>query len=177
VLLLGAGGGARLGLGGGGTNGSQLPARSELLLGLQGNQGWLAAEVAGGASTETVAGVPGTAGADLRLRAFPLRAALGIPLPLLGGVMQPAAGVTVDVLRFRARGLVDARSGTRVEPSAELGLAYRAVGPRLFVRGSLWGGFSLAPRDFDADGAEPVLRTPAAYVRVMVETGLSLWKN
>ena len=58
-----------------------------------------------------------------------------------------------------------------------MGLAYRAAGRRLFVRGSIWGGFSLAPRDFDAGGTEPVFRTPGAHLRVVVETGLSLWKN
>jgi hypothetical protein len=175
ALFLGAGGAARVGLGGAATG--QAPARSEVLLGLHGNRGWLAAEIAGGASTETAIDVPGSAAGGLRLRAFPLRAAVGIPLPLLGGVILPAVGASVDLLRFRAYGLVDARSGTRVEPSGELGLAYRAAGRRLFVRAALWGGFSLAPRDFDAGGTEPVFRTPIAHLRVVVEGGLSLWKN
>jgi hypothetical protein len=164
-----------VGLGGGATG--QAPARTEILLGVQGNRGWLAAEVAGGASTETASDVPGSAAGELRLRAFPLRAAVGIALPLLGGVILPAVGASMELLRFRAYGLVDARSGMRVEPSGEVGLAYRAAGRRLFVRGALWGGFSLAPRDFDAGGTEPVFRTPTAYLRVVVEGGLSLWKN
>ncbi len=170
ALFLGAGGGARIGLAGG--------ARTELLVGLQGERGWLGVELAGGVTSETAREVPGSGGsADLRVRAFPLRAALGFPLPLLGGVIAPAVGLDVDLLAFQARGLVDAQGGVRVEPSAALGLAYRAAGRRLFVRGSLWGGFSLAPRDFDAGLETPVFRTPTAHLRVVIETGLTLWKN
>ena len=126
-----------------------------------GERGWLAAELAGGVSTETVVQVASAQAADLRLRAFPLRAGLGLPLAWGGGVILPAVGVNLDLLAFRARGLVDARSGVRVEPAGEVGLGYRAGNRRWFVRGSLWGGLSLAPRDFDAGGEQPVFRTAA----------------
>jgi hypothetical protein len=178
ALLLAAGGATRLGFSGGAADASRPPARTDLLVGLQGNRGWIAGELAAGASTETAIRVPRSGGtASLRLRAFPVRAALGIPLSLAAGVILPAVAVNLDLLSFRARGLIDAQSGLRVEPSAELGLAYRAGGRRLFVRGSLWGGLSLSPRDFDAGGSEPVFRTPAAYLRLALEVGLALWKN
>jgi hypothetical protein len=168
--FLGAAGGVR-----GGAVDGRAHLRTELSVGLAATRGWIAAELAAGVSSEDrVAVAPG---ADLRLRAYPLRAGLGVPLPLFGGTILPAAGVTLDLLQFRASGLSDAQRGLRLEPAAELGLGYRAAGRRLFVRGSLWGGFSLAPRDFDAGMAEPVFRTSAAYLRVQVETGLVLWKN
>ena len=149
-----------------------------MLVGLHGNRGWIAAEIAAGVSSEAAIPVPQSVGAaELRLRTFPVRVAVGLPLPLAGGVIAPAVGLNLDLLSFRARGLADARSGLRVEPAAELGLAYRAQSRRLFVRGSLFGGLSLSPRDFDAGGAEPVFRTPAAYVRLGVEAGVALWKN
>jgi hypothetical protein len=178
AILLVAGGAARVGMGGGAATGGRAPARNEVTLGLQGQRGWLAAELAGGVSTETVVAVPGTApAADLRLRAFPLRAGLGVPLGWRSGVILPAVGVNLDLLTFRARGLQDARSGVRVEPAAEVGLGYRAGNRRWFVRGSLWGGLSLAPRDFDAGGEQPVYRTAAGYLRVAVEGAFALWKN
>jgi hypothetical protein len=178
AILLAAGAAARAGLGGSGAVGGRAPARTEVTVGLQAQRGRLAAELAGGVSTETVVPVAGSAeAADLRLRAFPLRAGLAVPLAWGPGVFLPAVGVNVDLLAFRARGLVDARSGVRVEPAGEVGLGYRVGNRRWFVRGTLWGGLSLAPRDFDAGGEQPVFRTAASYVRVAVEGALALWKN
>ena len=163
--------------------GSGLPdqgahVRSEIMVALQASRGRLAGELAAGVSSETTVPVPESSGAaDLRLRAFPLRAGLGVPFSALGGSIIPMAGLNLDLLAFRARGLVDPRRGLRFEPVAELGLSYRAAGRRLFARGALWGGFSLAPRDFDAGGSEPVFRTSTASLRVQLEVGLVLWKN
>src|SRR4030095_5735049 len=109
-----------------------------------------AAELAAGVSSEVSAAGPYAPGGALRLRAFPLRGAAGVPLAPLGGTLIPGAGLSVDARRFQADGLADAQRGMRAEPAAEVGVGYRAAGRRLFVRGSLWGGFSLAPRDFDA---------------------------
>jgi hypothetical protein len=131
-----------------------------------------------GASQETAVEVPRSGGAaDLRLRAFPLRAALGIPVPVSGGVLLPAVGMNLDLLTFRASGLLDAQSGLRVDPAAELGLGYQIGQGRLVVRTSVWGGLSLSPRDFDAAGSGSVYRTPAAHLRLAVEAGLAVWKN
>ena len=88
----------------------------------------------------------------------------------------PTAGLGLDLLSFRASGLADARQGLRVEPAAVLGGSYLLLGRRLFARGSLVGGWTLAPRDFNA-GTEPVFRTPDAYLRATVELGTVLWKN
>jgi hypothetical protein len=121
--------------------------------------------------------IPEAPGGALRLRAFPLRAAVGVALQAPGGALVPSLGISMDLLSFRAEGLTDARRGIRVEPAAEAGLSYVAVGRWLFARLRLTGGLSLAPRDFDAGRPEPVFRTPDAYFRAQVEIGLVLWKN
>jgi hypothetical protein len=122
--------------------------------------------------------VPGTADSGtLRLRSFPVRVALGVPWRLGRGVVVPAAGLSVDVLAFRASGLADARSGTRLVPAGELVLSYLLPWRRLFGRVTLAGGLGLGGRDFDAGGAAPVFRTPGAYLRGQIELGWVLWKN
>jgi hypothetical protein len=154
------------------------PLRSELTISIQATRGWLAGELSGGVAREVAVAVPGSSGsADLRLRAFPLHAGIGAAFAALGGAIGPMAGLNLDLLSFQARGLVDARRGLGLEPAAELGLSYRAASRRLFVRGALWGAYSLAPRDFDAGGAAPVFRTPSVTFRAQIEAGLVLWKN
>jgi hypothetical protein len=175
--FLGAAGGARAGIGGGAAGAGGPDLRSELLVALAATRGLLAAELGGGVTSAVEVAVPAAPGARLRLRTYPLRAALGVPLRWRGGVFLPAAGMAVDLIQFRANGLADARRGLRVEPASELGIGYRAAGQRFFLRGSLWGGLSLAPRDFDADPGQSVFRTPSAYLRLQIETGLVLWKN
>jgi hypothetical protein len=170
--LLGVTAGGRVGAG----SGNREP-RGEMMLELAVHRSWLVLEVGGGASSETTVAVPDTTTGALRLRAFPLRAAVGVAIDAPGGALVPSLGLAVDVLSFRAAGLVDARAGTRVEPAAELGLSYLAVTRHVFGRLRLTGGVSLAPRDFDAGRAEPVFRTPAAHLRAQIEIGLVLWKN
>jgi hypothetical protein len=165
--------GARAGVGGG----DRWP-RGELLLGFEVHLGWLAAMLAGGASTATTIAVAGTSPpASLALRAIPLRAALGVPIPLFGGTLVPAAGASLDLLSFRADGLSEAQSGVRVEPAAEIGASYIRAGQRVFLRALLMGGLSLQPRDFDARRSPPVFRTPDGYLRAVFEIGFVLWKN
>ena len=150
--------------------------RGEVAASLQASGARWHLELGGGVSSRTQVDVGGSAG-ELRLRAFPLRAAFGVPFGLGGGQLLPLAGVTVDLLDFQATGLADARSGLRAEPAAELGVGYRRAGPRWFWRAQAGGGFSLGPRDFAADGQEPAYQTPAAYLRALVEVGPVLWKN
>jgi hypothetical protein len=169
--LLGAGAAGRVGLGGSG------PVRGEVTVELGALFGPVALALAGGASSETAVDVPRTGGqGQLRLRAYPVRLGLGVPFALGPGALIPTAGLSLDLLSFRASGLADARQGLRVEPAAELGGSYLLLGRRLFARGSLVGGWTLAPRDFSA-GTEPVFRTPDAYLRATVELGAVLWKN
>jgi hypothetical protein len=171
--LLGVGGAARVGVAGG-----SAPSRTEVVVGLQTFLGPVAAELAAGAAGELDVVVPGSnEQGHLRVRAFPLRAAVGVPLALGGGVLVPSAGLGFDVLSFRSTGLVQARAGTRLEPAAELGASYLVVGRRMFLRGLFAGGLTLVASDFDAGQPEPVLRTPDAYLRVVLELGLVLWKN
>jgi hypothetical protein len=108
-----------------------------------------------------------------------VRLAAGLPLRLSPSMMLvPTAGVSLEVLAFRAAGLADARRGTRLEPAAELGASYLLIGgPGLFGRISVAGGLTLGARDFDAGLAQPVFRTPSAYLRAQIEVGLVLWKN
>jgi hypothetical protein len=170
---LGAGAVVRLGL-----RGDLAEAtRGEIAASLQTSGAWWHLEVGGGASSETRVEVGGATAGELRLRAFPLRAAFGIPLGLGGGQLIPLAGVTLDLTSFRATGLADARSGLRAEPAAELGVGYRRAGPSWFWRAQAGAGFSLRPRDFAAEGQEPAYRSPAAYLRALVEVGPVLWKN
>jgi hypothetical protein len=87
------------------------------------------------------------------------------------------AGVSADLLSFEALGLADARSGVRFDPAAELGAGYAFdLGP-IYLRSTLAGGLTLAPRDFQAGSADPVYRTPAAYLRAQIELGRVVWKN
>jgi hypothetical protein len=161
-----------------GRAGAPASLRGEGAVALQVHLRRLAGELSAGATLPTAVEVPGTAGAgELRLQSFPLRAAVGVPLRWRASALVPAAGVSLDVLSFRAGGLVDARAGTRVEPAAELGLSYLRAGRALFGRVGLWGGLTLGARDFDAGQAEPVFRTPGAYLRAQIEVGVVLWKN
>jgi hypothetical protein len=167
-----------------GTGGSSVSPRGEMMVGLAAHFGPLAAELAGGASSESQIPVPDSGSGELRLRAFPLRAALGVPFPAPGGFLVPAAGMSVDVLSFRARGLAGARSGVRLDPAVELGASYVVVRRRLYARALLSTGLTLAPRDFALDPdpaggarAQPVFRTADAYFRALLEVGVVLWKN
>jgi hypothetical protein len=150
--------------------------RGELGVSLQASGRAWHAELGGGVSTASRIDIAGSPG-ELRLRAFPLRAAFGIPVGVGAGQLVPLAGVTVELTSFEATGLADARSGLRAEPSIELGLGYRRAGPSWFWRVQAGGGFSLAPRDFAAEGQAPAHRAPAAYLRALVEVGPVLWKN
>jgi hypothetical protein len=137
--------------------------------------GWVAAALGGGASSATVVPVPDSGG-ELRLRGYPLRAALGVPIAVPGGALVPTVGLGLELLSFRATGLVDARSGLRLQPAGEVGASYLVTGRRLFLRLRAGGGRRLAPRDFDAGGPDPVFRTADGYFRADVEVGLVLWK-
>jgi hypothetical protein len=152
-------------------------ARGESVMVFQLHRGWFAGELAAGATTETSTAVPGAAGAELRVRSFPVRVLLGTRLRLGPGVLVPAAGAGLELLWFRATGLDDARRGLRVEPAAELGLSYLLAGRRSYVRVGAGGGLTLGAHDFDAGVGAPVFRTPGAYLRAQVEVGLVLWKN
>jgi hypothetical protein len=168
---LGAGAVVRLGL----RSDPAEVTRGELAAGLQvGGDRWHL-ELGGGVGSQTRVDVGG--GAELRLRAFPLRAAFGLPVVFGGGQLLPVAGMTADLVSFQSTGLAGARGGLRVEPAAELGLGYRRAGPAWFWRAQLGGGFSLMPRDFAAEGQPPAYRAPSAYLRGMVEVGPVLWKN
>jgi hypothetical protein len=149
--------------------------RGEIAASLQASGDWWHAELGGGVSSQTRVEVGNAA--ELRLRAFPLRAALGLPVALGGGQLLPVVGMTVDLVSFQATGLTDAGGGLRVEPAAELGVGYRRAGPRWFWRAQASGGFSLLPRDFAAEGQPPAYRAPAAHLRALVEVGPVLWKN
>jgi hypothetical protein len=170
--LLGVAGAARVGAGAGAA-----APRGELLLGLAVHARWLAAELGGGASSATVVTVPEGNGGQLRLRGYPLRAALGLVLPVPGGALVPTAGVALELLSFRASGLADARSGLRLEPAVELGASYLVTGRHLSVRLRAGAGRRLAPRDFEAGRPDPVFRTADGYFRADLEVGLVLWKN
>ena len=152
-------------------------SRAELSLVFQLHRGWLAAEVAAGATSQTVAAVPATASGELRLRAFPARLALGVPVRLGWATLVPAAGMGLDVLWFRSSGLADARQGVRLEPAAEVATSCLMARGALFGRLTLAGGLTLGGRDFDAGQPEPVFRTPGAYLRAQFELGVVLWKN
>jgi hypothetical protein len=121
--------------------------------------------------------VPGGGAAELRLRRYPLRIGLGVPLALPVGALVPALGFGADVLSWRATGLVDARAGTGLDPAAELGLSYLAARGPFYLRLAAAGGLTLAPRDFDAGAGTAVLRAPAGYLRATVEVGAVVWKN
>lgn len=166
---LGVAGGARV-AGGGAT-------RGEVLIGAALHVRYLAIELASGVSSQTVVAVPSVPQpAALRLRSFPVRLALGVPFAVGGGTLVTTAGLSADVLTFAADGLVDARSGTRLEPAAELAVGY-LLSRRLFGRVTLAGGVTLGGRDFDAGSAQPVFRTPSTYLRLQVEVGWQVWKN
>jgi hypothetical protein len=83
----------------------------------------------------------------------------------------------VDTITFRARGVADAKSGVRVDPAAEGGVAYVVARRGLFVRALVFAGVSLAPRDFDAGRPAPVFRTPGSYVRAEIDLGVVLGKK
>jgi hypothetical protein len=179
--FLGLAGGGRAGLGGGGPDASGPGggrSRGELSLAIEVSRGPWSVQLAGGIATLTTVAIPGSAlPADLQLRAYPLRAAVGRPFAMLGGALAPTLGLEADLVSFSARGLQDARSGTRLLPAAAVGLGYRRDGQRFHARGSLIGAWALAARDFDAGGSRPVFRTPNAYLRLEVEVGVALWKN
>ena len=71
--------------------------RGEIAASLQSSGDWWHLEIGGGVSSETRVEVGGATAGELRLRAFPLRAAFGIPLGLGGGQLMPLAGVTLDL--------------------------------------------------------------------------------
>jgi hypothetical protein len=171
--------GGYLGVAGAARAGTLGATRGELLLGFQLHFGRFGGELAAGASTESV--VPVFAAgpeAALRLRSFPLHLGLALPLRLTPSMfLVPMAGMGLEVLSFRATGLTDARQGVRLEPAAEAGVSYLLAGESVFGRLSLTGGLNLGPRDFDAGLAQPVFRTPGAYLRVQIEVGVVLWKN
>jgi hypothetical protein len=152
-------------------------SRGEAMVGFELHRGWLAGSLAAGATTEIAVAIPGAPGADLRLRSFPVRTAMGVPLRAGPGVLVPAVGLAFDLLSFRVRGLADARDGVRVEPAGELILSYLVAGRSLFARVLAAGGLTFGARDFDAGLPEPVFRTPDAYLRAQVELGVVLWKN
>jgi len=171
--------GGFLGVAGSVRAGSAGAARGELLLGFQLHLQSIAGELAGGASAERVVAIPeGGPGAELRVRSFPVRLAVGLPVRLTRAqLLVPMAGLSLDILSFRATGLADARRGVRLEPAAEVGASYLLVGPALYGRLGVAGGLTLGARDFDAGLAQPVFRTPSTYLRAQVEVGLVLWKN
>jgi hypothetical protein len=179
--FLGVAGGARAGLGGGGPGASGLGSgrsRGELSLALEVSPGWWSVQLAAGIATLTSVAVPGSAvPADLQLRAYPLRAAVGRPFDILGGALIPTIGLEADLVAFSAHGVEDARSGVRLSPAAAVGVTYRRAGRRFYVAGALIGAWALAPRDFDAGSSSPVFRTPNGYLRLQAEVGGVLWKN
>jgi hypothetical protein len=170
-----AGSAAYLGVGGGGRFADS--RRAEVIVGFQLHLRHLAGELAAGVTSETVRAVPDAPESALRLRSFPLRAGLGVPLRFGAGTLVPALGTSVDVISFRASGLVDARQGTRLEPAVELGASWLMSRRAMFARATVAGGVTLGPRDFDAGAATTVFRTPGAYLRAQIELGLVLWKN
>jgi hypothetical protein len=170
--FLGVSASARVGAG----TGSSSP-RGDLLLSLALHRGHLAAELSGGISSTTAVSIPDSDAGELRLRAFPFRAALGLPLPVPGGALVPTLGAALDLLSFQATGLVDARGGLRLEPAAEVGVSYLLTGRRLYLRLRGGAGRRLFPRDFEAGLPQPVFRTADAYFRADVEVGLVLRKN
>jgi hypothetical protein len=177
--LLGAGGGLRMGPAGrpDGISGSG-GTRAEVVLAFAVHRGWVAASMAGGVSSALVRPVAGDAGGELRLRSFPLRAHVGVPIALSAGALVPALGLSADVVSFRGEGLAEARSGVRFDPAAEAALGYVATFNRLYVRVAVAGGLTLAPRDYSVDPPGIALyRSPAVYVRSQVEVGVRLWKN
>jgi hypothetical protein len=177
ALYAGLAGGARLGPSGATDSDGDPVTRGELFLRAGGHAGHWLAELGAGASSELAVAVAGAPGAELRLRAFPLRLGVGGWWAAPAGALIATAGISADLVRFRALGLADARTGLRFDPAAELGFGYLLDLGRLFVRATLGGGLTLAPRDFDVGRAEPVYRTPAGYVRSNVEVGWTLWKK
>jgi hypothetical protein len=177
--LLGVGGALRLGPAGRpeGTGGSG-GARGEVVLAFELHRGWIAAALAGGVSSALVRPVTGAPGGELRLRSFPLRAHLGVPVPVAAGVLVPALGFSADLVSFRGAGLADEQAGVRFDPAAEAALGYvTSLGP-LYLRLTAAGGLTLAPRDYSVDPPGIALyRSPAAYLRTQVEVGVRLWKN
>jgi hypothetical protein len=177
ALYAGLGGGARLGPSGATGSDGDSGGRGELFLRAGGHAGHWLAELGAGASSELAVAVAGAPGAELRLRAFPLRLGVGGWWAAPAGALIATAGISADLVQFRALGLADARTGVRFDPAAELGVGYFFDLGRLFVRASLGGGLTLAPRDFDVGRGDPVYRTPAGYVRSHVEVGWILWKK
>jgi hypothetical protein len=173
TVLLGAGAGGRVRA----TGGSPW-TRGELLIGVEAHRRWLALSLAGGVSSAETIAFPATSGdGALLLRAFPARAALSLRWPVGPGLCLPAVGASLDWISFHARGLAQARAGVRLDPGAELGLAYLLARRGMFVRGFLFGGVALAPRDFTADRPTPVFRTPGGYLRAGIDLGVVLGKK
>jgi len=169
---------AYLGLALGGRAGREGPRRGELLLGIQLHVARYAGEAAAGGTSDAEVEVPGAPGATLRVRSYLLRLAAGAayrPRPAM--TIVPSAGISLDLISFRTQGLVDSRSGLRLEPAAELGASYLVSGESAFVRVAVAGGWTPWARDFDAGVGQPVFRTPGAYLRAMLELGVVLAKR
>ena len=171
--FLGAAVGGRVGIG----EGDRYP-RAELLIDLGLHVGAVALGFEVGTSAVTRISVPGPSPEGrLTLRAYPLRASLGLPVRFgASGWLVPAVATGVDLLSFSASDLTDARSGLRTEPVVEAGLSYLAAGGPLYGRIRVMGGLTLRSHSFDALRAEPIFRTPNAYLRAQLEIGTRLGK-
>jgi hypothetical protein len=170
--------GGRLGIGTG-----DRWSRAELLLALQLRWRWAALSVAAGASDETNVPIVGTEpGAQLSLRAFPLRVHVGPALSLpVGGLLLPVVGASLDWVTFVSRGIQPASdgggSGRRLDAALEGGVGYLRLFGHLGVGLRLAAGWALHPRDFDAGRSEPVFRTPGAYLRADLQVGFAVGKD
>jgi hypothetical protein len=154
-------------------------SRAELLLALQLRWRWLALSAAAGASDETNVPIVGTEpGAQLSLRAFPVRVHVGPALLLpVGGWLLPVVGASLDGITFVSRGVPQPASGRRLDAALEGGVGYLRLFGHLGVGLRLAAGWALHPRDFDAGRPEPVFRTPGAYLRADLQLGFAVGKD
>jgi hypothetical protein len=154
-------------------------SRAELLLALQLRWRWAALSVAAGASDETNVPIVGTEpGAQLSLRAFPVRVHVGPALSLpVGGLLLPVVGASLDCVTFVSHGVQPLASGRRLDAALEGGVGYLRLFGHLGVGLRLAAGWALHPRDFDAGRPEPVFRTPSAYLRADVQVGFAVGKD
>lgn len=158
-------------------------SRAELLLALQLRWRRAALSVAAGASDETNVPIVGTEpGAQLSLRAFPVRVHVGPALVMpVGGWLLPVVGASLDWVTFVSRGVQPASdgsgSGRRLDAALEGGVGYLRLFGHLGVGLRLAAGWALHPRDFDAGRPEPVFRTPGAYLRADLQVGFAVGKD
>ncbi len=112
------------------------------------------------------------------LRRFPFRLGLFLSLPAGPGRFQPGAGFGLDWLTVDAAGPAFMAEQDRLSPSVDAALAYRLGRGRVFLRAAASMGVALMRYEFRVyepvpDGSDLVFRTPATYVKIGIESGVS----